>query len=162
MSLVCGLQKSFGLDDEAFANECVDGSMQCRGDVGPSSVPPEEAASLEGELVSVDAPGISNDVPHRELCLRARDLRHRPLRQLVASRHSDYLQLARVGVRIRHLQTADQAAETQAFHGALECLTDPMARASHFPPCLADTPKQELVLDGTLDVDNLHDHPPEI
>jgi aspartate carbamoyltransferase catalytic subunit len=47
-------------------------------------------------------------VLHCQLCLGARDLRHGPQRQLVAPRHSDYLELARAGVRVRRLQAADQ------------------------------------------------------
>ena len=66
-----------------------------------------------------------------------------------------------MSVHIRPLCAANQAAATKAFQGVLECVTDPAARASDFP-CLTDTAEQELVLDGTLDLDDLRDHPPEI
>jgi hypothetical protein len=127
------LQEPFGLNDEAFANERVDGTVQCGGDVRSSSVPPEEATDLGRELVSADTPGVVDNVPHRELCLSARDLRRRPLRQLVASRHSDYLELARMRIRIRPLCAADQATATEAFQGGLERVTDPITRACDSP-----------------------------
>ena len=100
---------------------------------GPRRFQPKRRLTSRRELVPADTPGIIDDVPHRELCLSARDLRRRPLRQLVASRHSDYLELARVGVCIRPLCAADQATATEAFQGGLECVTDPITRASDSP-----------------------------